>query len=866
MHDIARVLVAVGLSVGLGGAVARAQDVLTQHNDSWRSGLNAQETELTPSTVQAGFGKLFTRPVVGTVYAQILHKSDVAITGKGTYDVAYVATMHNLVYAFDADGTEEAPLWGPVSLGPPIPLPDLCIGPNNGFQTYYHDIAQEVGIVSTPVISAERNALYAVAITKQGTTYSYVLARIDIRSGALTTNSFASSTCTQALAGGSSDFPPSGFEVNRQNQRPGLLLSGDTIYVGFAAFGDESPWQGWIFGFDADTLQPIQSDGGPAAYKTSNSGAGVWMSGNGLAADEEGNVYFNTGNGTFDAQSSLGESLIKLSPTLDLLDWFAPCDVQCLNSSDLDLSSGGVLLLPEASGGQNLVVTGGKEGKLYLLDRDQFGTSDQHFTCTDSQILQTLCPAGPGGCGQCCTSCGSSCSSGTSCFCDSGTSPSRPTCTARGHIRASPVTWTNSEGTYVYVWPQNVGAQAYSLVDAQLSTTPTSENSLQAQYPGGLLSLSANGEDATSGVLWATLAVGNSNQIVVPGVLTAWDAGDLTTSLWNSAQDPADYLGNFPKFPPPTIADGKVYVGTAGLLQDSPSLEVTPTQAPSVANLVDDLLGAAWTTSGGTVQLACTATPFEWVYGGGDFGDLDLNPISPTGGSSTVGPALSADGSRFYLAWVDSSQTIRLATTSDCQTLSDPWAVPGASTSYSPALAYDGDQLFLAWTDTAGVLQVARSTDEGQTFNVTSTSIAGEGAPSLAAIDNVLTVLFVGNDGRGTLNAIQSQDGGSTFGPVIGLGITGSAAPSLTRLEAYELLWSDSNGVLNHALTDASLSRLENTVVYGTTNRSRPSTVVYQDLVWAGWSGTENNQGAFVHVAPWQSPALVVYGQKGEGN
>jgi hypothetical protein len=541
--------------------------VLTQHNDNSRTGANLQEVLLTTSNVnQSQFGKLFTRQVDGHIYAQPLYVSNVTIPNKGTHNVVYVATMHNSVYAFDADNPHASkPLWK-VSLGPSVPLPDPNIGPrislwpnlelllnilknlmkhpretisllrDSGKQgsltitdlfSGYKDISVEVGIVSTPVISLAHNALYTVAFTKVGNIYAHHLHALDLTTGA---NKLGGPihVCGSVAGNGDGSVKGSVFFISHQQvQRAALLLNNDLIYMAFASYGDQDPYHGWIFSYHATTLQQV------AVYNTTPNGGegGIWMAGQGLASDDKNNIYFISGNGDFERDgSALGNSIVKLKPDLTLRDWFAPYNTKFLSDLDIDVGSAGALLIPHT----NLLVGGGKEGKLYLLDRDHLGHMNSG---NDSQIIQSFYVA------------------------------------KDHHIHGGPVCWHGPSSTWIYIWPENDYLNAYRLTQGRFQTTPDSQSSTTAPagvpggapgMPGGMLSISANGNVAGSGIVWASHPYSaNAIHAVVEGVVRAYDASDLTRELWNSKQNAnRDDIGNFAKFCPPTIANGKVYMAS----------------------------------------------------------------------------------------------------------------------------------------------------------------------------------------------------------------------------------------------------------------------------------------------------------------
>ena len=292
--------------------------VLTQHNDNNRTGANLNETVLNTSNVNANqFGKLFSRSVDGQIYAQPLCVPNVSIPNQGTHNVVYVATMHNGVYAFDADDPEaSAPLWR-VNLGPSVPWQDTA--------TLYPDINSEVGITSTPVIDVPKKTLYLVAKTKENNSYIQRLHALDIATGK---EKPGSPVLIQASLTGSGDGRLNGtisFDPLKQLNRPGLLLLDDVVYIAFGSHGDVDPYHGWVLGYSATTLQQV------TAYNTTRTGtrAGIWQGGQGLAADASGHIYLMTGNGTFDYNTggaNLGNSFVKLATPggLSVVDWFTP--------------------------------------------------------------------------------------------------------------------------------------------------------------------------------------------------------------------------------------------------------------------------------------------------------------------------------------------------------------------------------------------------------------------------------------------------------------------------------------------------------------------------------------------------------------
>jgi len=283
---------------------ANAQDTLTQHNDNARTGANLQEAQLNTSNVNARqFGKLFERSVDGSIYAQPLYAARVNIAGHGIRNVVYVATMHNSVYAFDADDpAASSPLWMQ-SLGPAVRLHDVNIGAGDG----YNDISTEVGIISTPVISRQHNAVYVVTFTKVGSVYAHHLHALDLGSGRELFGGPRDIDVTVPGTGGGSVNGTIVLVHHLQNQRAALLLSNDVVYMAFASFEDTGPYHGWVLGYRAGDLQPL-----PRAFNTTPYGnlAGIWQAGQGPASDADGHLYLITGNGTFATESIFAKATL----------------------------------------------------------------------------------------------------------------------------------------------------------------------------------------------------------------------------------------------------------------------------------------------------------------------------------------------------------------------------------------------------------------------------------------------------------------------------------------------------------------------------------------------------------------------------
>ena len=326
-------------------AVAQVS-VLTQRYDSARDGLNANETMLTLSNVNTStFGKLFSLPVDGRVFAQPLYVPNLSIPGNGTHNVVFIATEHDSVFAYDADGLQTQPLWMINLATSSCPSGWTCTSLPSSV-TGITDTIPEVGITGTPVIDPATDTLYVVAKTQEvsgsTTNYVYRLHALNITTG---TESNAP-VMIQGQVTGSGSPNANGslvFSPLYSMQRPGLVLVNDVVYIGFGSWGDDGGWHGWVFGYNESSL--AQS----AVFSVTPNGTegegGIWMHGNGLAADTNGYLYFSTGNGGFDGLTDYSDSFLKLStPGLTVADYFTPFNQAILDAGDLDIASGGLML------------------------------------------------------------------------------------------------------------------------------------------------------------------------------------------------------------------------------------------------------------------------------------------------------------------------------------------------------------------------------------------------------------------------------------------------------------------------------------------------------------------------------------------
>ncbi len=498
--------------------IAAQTNVLTYHNNPARNGLNLTETILTISNVNAtNFGKLFLVTLDGVVDAQPLYVSSIAVPNQGTHNLLVVATENDSLYALDAD--TGAQIWK-TRLIPTGETPSDDRGCSQ--------VTPQIGITSTPVIYLEpgksAGAIYAVAMSKDSSgNYHQRLHKVSLTTG----NQIAAAVEIVAQYPGTGANSSGGyvvFDPKQYKERSGLLLLGGVVYLAWASHCDFNPYTGWIMGYNATTLAQTT-----VLNVTPNGSEGaIWGAGGGLAVDASGAIYFLDANGTFDttlnaqgfpSSGDYGNAFIKLSTAnskLTVTDYFTMDNTSSESSGDVDLGSGGAMVLPDmtdASGKMRYLAIGaGKDSNIYLVDRERMGKFNSK---TDSAIYEELDGALPGG------------------------------------IWSMPAYYAGQ----VFFGAVNGPIRAFRFSQARLSATPASLTSTQYPYPGATPSISANG--ASDGILWA---IESSS----PAVLHAYQAGNLAVELYNSSQAAKgrDNFGSGNKFMVPTIANGKVYVGT----------------------------------------------------------------------------------------------------------------------------------------------------------------------------------------------------------------------------------------------------------------------------------------------------------------
>jgi hypothetical protein len=496
-------------------AAGSSVDVVTYHDDIARTGLNANESILTPANVNASkFGLLMTLPVDGKVDGQALYLSNVTVAGQAR-NVVYAVSEHDSAYAFDADSGVQ--LWKTSILGA-----NETTSGNHGCG----QITPEIGITSTPVI--DRNAgphgtIFVVGMSQdQSGGYHHRLHALDETTGTELPNSPTEIHATFPGTGANSSGGNVVFEPGQYAERVGLLLMNGVIYMGWTSHCDIEPYTGWLMGYSESALAQVS-----VLNLTPNGSEGsIWMAGAGLAADADGNIYFLDANGTFDtslnangfpSKGDFGNGFLKVSTsggTLTVADYFEPFNTGSESNEDLDLGSGGALVLPDlrdASGTvHHLAVGAGKDTNIYVVNRDSMGKFN---SAGDSAIYQQI----------------------------------------GGQITGvwSMPAWFNNT---VYYGAVNDTLKAFPTTNALLAAAPAYHSSIAFPYPGTTPAVSANG--TTNGIVWA---VENSS----PAVLHAFDATTLQ-ELYNSNQaaNSRDHFGDGNKFITPLVVNGKVFVGT----------------------------------------------------------------------------------------------------------------------------------------------------------------------------------------------------------------------------------------------------------------------------------------------------------------
>lgn len=509
-------------------AVTTLAGVYTYHNDLSRDGLNGEEYALTSTSVTAGsFGKLFSCVVDGAVYAQPLWVANLAVNG-ARHNVILVATQHDGLFAFDADTNPCVSLWSANLLDAahgggvgetPVPsgVAGYLVGQGSG------DLAPEVGVTGTPVIDPATKTLYVVSksVSADHSTFFQRLHAIDATTGNEKPGSPV--TITGSFAGSGDGGSTVSFNPQTENQRGGLAFVGGLVYVAWAAHEDTPPWYGWVMGYAYDGAAFVQQ--AVLNVAPNSQGGGIWMGGAAPAADVGGNLYLVTGNANFDANSStapnndFGDSLLRLTPSLGVSQYFTPSDQAADLAADADFGAGGAAVLADLPAGSplpHLLLCGGKDSSLYLVNRDTLGGLG------DAGAVQKINFGHP--------------------------------------IFATGAYWNS----YYYLAGHNGPLVSY-LLDATVPQMTLAASSSHVYTLGPTPSLSSAGTQ--NGIVWSlddSLYCTQKSTGCGPAVLYAHDATNVATELWNSGTLAADAAGFAVKFTVPTVANGKVYVGTRG--------------------------------------------------------------------------------------------------------------------------------------------------------------------------------------------------------------------------------------------------------------------------------------------------------------
>jgi hypothetical protein len=573
-------------------AVHPVVQVTKNANDNAGTGMNREETFLNVTNVKAAtFGKLFTLPVDGDQFAQPLYMGALKMGDGKTHNVVFVATENDSVYAYDADVASTTPLWH-ASLGSATPIPNPWFSGvewGSGFAICANYNLRQSGITATPVIDPASGTMYVVAIdidtshTTAGTclnvntcsTYAcndvpttrYKLHALDLASGAEKLGGPVIIGGTIDGAGLASTGGKITFDATVSLVRAAPFLANGTVYIATGSYGDQGDYHGWFFTYDAENLHQT------GVFNTTPNGqrGAIWQSGRGAVADTAGNVYVVTSNGTFDVNTGgddWGNCVLRFGVADTKLqkpaDYFSPflSDYQgtnYLDEYDDDLGSAGGTLIP----GTSLLLASGKLGIGYLLDTNHLG----EWNATSDAVVQKMRITWL---------------------------PTETACKNQAQVYGTPVVWTGPDGTHVYVWGngdylrdylldgngmfQDSGRLCFcdpSVVDVSMPIDVSDPNCAEPQSvgtvsggntsAGAALSISSNGSEAGTGILWTThtAMVGDAIHHVLPGSLDAYDATNVSKPLWTSEDNAArDALGNWAKFTPPTIANGKVYAPT----------------------------------------------------------------------------------------------------------------------------------------------------------------------------------------------------------------------------------------------------------------------------------------------------------------
>lgn len=735
--------------------------VLTWRYDQTHAGQNTKETALTPANVNPdSFGKLFSLKVDSTVYPQPLYVPDLKMSDGQTHNVLFIETSNDTMYAFDADsngGANANPIWkvslaatdhGAASGATAIPWQD----------TGSPDVAPTVGITGTPVIDPATNTMYVVSNTKENGAYFARLHAIDITSGAERSGSPVEIKGTVAGTGHGSSGGQLAFSPLWENQRPALALYNGYVYIGFAAHGDYGPWHGWLFSYNASTLaQKAVLCLSPDTY-----GAGIWASGAGLPIDTGaagGRMFVVTGNGPrttippFSANSSMGESVVAFSLAnggITPIDAFTPFNYDTLNSHDWDLGAGGILMIPDQQGAHpHVLVQAGKEGRIIVLDRDNLGgyASGASSNTNALQDISSLIPQAKG-------------------------------------FWATPAYWNGN----VYLWARDNVGMMFKMNTGVMDVEPDSKTSVSSGWPSPTFSISSNGTQ--NGIAWAV----RSDQFDTkgPAVLYAWDANDLSKTIYQSDNSSRDTAGPANRYSVPVVTNGKVYVATSGMINvygllNGQDMAAAPVISPN---------GGTFSTSQ-SVTLSSTTASSSIYY--------TLDGSTPTASSTLYTGPITINTNTILKAIASAPNYLQSTVSTATFTFSDQTPTvtytpdPGTYSSTQSVTLSDADQTAKIYYTTDGTTPTSSSTLYAGPIQVSETETI-----SAIAIDPMLRNSNVSSETYTIANPANSIDFSQGFSSPTGLSFNGSAnASNDTRLqltdgglnEAGSVFWNTPVGV-----------------------------------------------------------------------
>ncbi len=741
--------------------IAQVQVTTNRYNNA-RTGADLNEVTLNPSNVNvSGFGKLFSYPVSGQIYAQPLYLANVTIPGKGTHNVVYICTMNDVVYAFDADSNNPPAgglLWTvDITHGAPgvtpVPTTDIIDFPAG--------VQGNIGIMSTPVIDPATQTMYLLARTKETGAFVQRLHALDVTTGA---EKFSGPVAIVANVRGTGDGSSGGtlaFDPKLHLQRPALALVQGKIAIAWGALEDQDPYHGWAMFYDARTLQQT----GVYVTTPNSSRGAIWQSGRAPVVDDvNGFVYFASANGTWNGTDAMSDSLIKISAsTAAQVDYFTPVDQQSDAINDLDWGSSGPMMIP----GRNLLVEGNKTGVFYLLNSNNLGK----LQAGNSGAVQTMQAA-----------------------------PYR--------TMSGPVYWDQSGTGILYHWGEGDDMRAFRFNGQTFDTTPLMSGLQTVTGLGANLTLSANGATPGTGIIWSNMPTTlDPGKIIVPGILRAFDAGNIANELWNSEQNVArDGIGNLAKFNTAVVANSKVYLPTFsnqlavyGLIPSSPR----PTAVPQSV-----------TPSGGAGMRQTFVAQFQDLNGAADLQAVYLDFATVAGSANTCFVVYVQGSNKLYLFSDANSSTLGPVTPGSSQSVSNSQCtlsgsggtVTATGTTLTVPLAITFASAFSASKTIYGLAQGYTGSNPG--WQSLGTWTPGLGALSVFpdsgfGLNQTFTAAYSDSKGAGDLQVVYFEIG-------MGLGQAHSCFAAYVRASNALYLFNDANSSLFGPITPGSSGSISN--------------------------------------------------------